>query len=238
MCQIPHEHQNHNHDHEHEHHNHEHNHGDEEDYINIPRLGEKASHFNVPTTMGTKTLNDYSNQWLILFSYNADFAPVSASELLDFAKYHGQFKALGTEILAISFDSLNSHIAWVLSLVDKTGVQISFPIATDVDGSLAMEYGMICEEENAHQTARCLYIIDDTQTVRYASYYPSEVGRNAAEVLRVLKALKKFNGSQMAAPAAWQEGDKGLMSPPTTVKEALDANADKNNLDWYFSLRD
>ena len=242
MCQASQENEHHHHDleHDHKHHHHEHENGcqHEEDYISILRLGEKAPHFHVLTTMGEKMLNDYSGQWLVLFSYNADFAPVSASELMDFAKYHEQFKALDAEILATSLYGLNSHIAWVLSLLDKTGIKINFPIAADVDGSLAMEYSMICEEENAYQTARCLYIIDDKQTVRYISYYPAEVGRSAAEVLRVLRALKKFDGSKMAAQAAWQEGDKGLMLAPTTVEEALATAADKNNIDWYFSFKD
>lgn len=235
MCNVhshEHEHGNHTHEHEHIHQmSSGHNHNHEEAYINVPRLGEKAPHFNVRTTMGQRLLTDYNGQWLVLFSYDSDFTPVSATELLHFAEYTDRFKALDAEILAVSSDSINSHIAWVLSLFTKSGVKIPFPLAADVSGAISFDYGLVCRAENAEQDARCLYIIDNTQTIRFASYYPAKVGRNALEILRVLNALKNFDGTDMAAPAAWHDGQAGIATAPETVDEAFLNSRNENRLD-------
>ena len=212
---------NHSHEHNHDGHtySHEHDHNHEEDFINVPRLGEKAPFFSARTTMGQRSLDDYNGRWLVLFSYGNNFTPVSATELLDFTRHFENFRALDAEILAVSGDSINSHIAWALSLGEKHGTKIPFPLVADVAGALSFDYGLICPNENNEQNARCLFIIDDTQKVRFASYYPTEVGRNASEVLRVLSALKTFTGTNMAAPASWQTGEEGVKNAPLTIDE-------------------
>jgi len=235
MCQT------HSHTHEHGENNHNHPSGShfehQEGLINIPRLGEAAPDFNVRTTMGWRSLADYRGRWLVLFSYSGDFTPVSATELQAFAKYHDKIVALGADILAVSMDSINSHIAWVLSLHEKCGTTIPFPLAADNEGIFSYDYGLICESENAEQNARCLFIIDDNQKIRYASYYPAEVGRSAIEVLRVLAALKNFSENRQAAPADWKIGQAGIVASPQTVEEALATAQDDSYIDWYLSMK-
>ena len=63
------------------------------------KLGQKMPEFNVQTTMGKISSNDYKGKWLILFSHPGDFTPVCTTEMIAFTKAHTYFKQLNTELL-------------------------------------------------------------------------------------------------------------------------------------------
>ena len=42
------------------------------------KIGQKAPSFQVTTTYGPKTLNDYQGKWLVFFSHPGDFTPVKS----------------------------------------------------------------------------------------------------------------------------------------------------------------
>ena len=50
---------------------------------------------------------------MILFSHPADFTPVCTTEFMTFATMSDEFKALNTELVGLSVDSLYAHIAWL-----------------------------------------------------------------------------------------------------------------------------
>jgi peroxiredoxin (alkyl hydroperoxide reductase subunit C) len=69
-------------------------------------------------------------------------------------------------------------------------------------------------------------------------YYPLNVGRNMAEIKRVLLALQTASEHGVACPLDWQPGDKVIVSAPKTI-EAL-AERKKSNLemvDWYLAKK-
>ena len=45
------------------------------------KIGQRAPEFEANTTMGRISLNDYTGQWLVLFSHPGDFTPVKSSSL-------------------------------------------------------------------------------------------------------------------------------------------------------------
>ena len=45
------------------------------------KIGQRAPEFEANTTMGRVSLNDYTGQWLVLFSHPGDFTPVKSSSL-------------------------------------------------------------------------------------------------------------------------------------------------------------
>ena len=98
----------------------------------FPRLGEPAPDFEAITTQGTIKLEDYKGSWLILFSHPADFTPVCTTEFMAFAEIYEELQKRGVELLGLSIDSVNSHIAWVRNVEEKTGVKIPFPIIADL----------------------------------------------------------------------------------------------------------
>ena len=65
---------------------------------------------------------------------------------------------------------------------------LSFPLASDLDGSVARAYGVYQERE--HVAVRGLFIIDPEGLVQYQVVHNLSVGRRSQEVLRVLAALQ------------------------------------------------
>src|ERR1700736_3794027 len=96
-----------------------------------PLLHDHAPDFVTRTTMGERRLSSYRGKWLVFFSHPADFTPVCTSEFIAFAKAYPKFQAAGCDLLALSVDSLFSHLAWARNIHLQFGVEIPFPIAED-----------------------------------------------------------------------------------------------------------
>ena len=80
----------------------------------MPLIGDKAPSFEAVTTQGpVKFPEDYAGKWVILFSHPADFTPVCTTEFMTFGSMIDEFKALSTELVGLSVDSIYSHIAWL-----------------------------------------------------------------------------------------------------------------------------
>ena len=80
----------------------------------MPLIGDIAPNFTAVTTQGTIHFpDDYKGKWVILFSHPADFTPVCTTEFMTFASMMDDFKALNTELVGLSVDSLYAHIAWL-----------------------------------------------------------------------------------------------------------------------------
>lgn len=202
----------------------------------FPRLNEKAPDFEAKTTHGVRKLADYEGKWLVLFSHPADFTPVCTTEFMGFAKHYDEFKAMNTELLGLSIDSLFSHIAWVRSIKDKFGVEIKFPIIEDLSMSVAKAYGMIHPGAADTSAVRATFIIDPKGILRAMVYYPMSNGRSIAEFVRVVKALQESDKSGFATPENWQPGDACIIPPPKTTSDAeARMSSEHDVVDWYFS---
>lgn len=203
-----------------------------------PRLNEPAPAFDAPTTHGRKKLQDYRGKWLILFSHPADFTPVCTTEFIAFAKRHDDFAALNTELLGLSIDSHYSHIAWVLNIKEKFGVDVRFPIIADLNMAVAQAYGMIQPGASDTAAVRATFIIDPEGVLRAMVYYPMNAGRSVAEIHRPLVALQTADAHKCAMPENWVPGDEVIVPTPATP-EAARARAGEgyNTVDWYFSTR-
>jgi len=206
----------------------------------LPRLGSAAPQFKAMTTHGEVKLEDYKGKWVILFSHPADFTPVCTTELMEFAKLEPKFRELNTQLIGLSVDSNFSHLAWVRNIEEKFGVKINFPIIADLDKGVATAYGMIMPGESQTETSRCVFFIDDKQNVRAMIYYPMVTGRNMEEILRVVQALQMNAKNAVACPANWRPGDKVIVPPPKTQKDAEERVKDKSMevTDWYFSKKE
>src|ERR1700722_16995592 len=90
-------------------------------------IGSPAPSFSTRTTMGKRSLDDYRGRGLVFFSHPADFTPVCTSEFVAFSKAYQSFQALGSDLLALSVDSLYSHIASRGSIHERFGVTVPMP---------------------------------------------------------------------------------------------------------------
>ncbi|WP_114966637.1 peroxiredoxin [Alkalilacustris brevis] len=206
--------------------------------IPMPRLNEQAPDFDAPTTHGQKKLADYRGKWLVLFSHPSDFTPVCTTEFIGFARRQDDFAALDAELLGLSIDSVHSHIAWVLSIKEKFGVEIKFPIIADLNMKAASAYGMIQPGASDTAAVRATFIIDPEGVLRAMVYYPMNAGRSVDEIHRLLVALQTADENACAMPENWVPGQPVIVPAPKTP-EAAEARASEgyDTVDWYFSTR-
>ena len=132
----------------------------------LPRLGEPVPAFEAMTTQGKVSFPaDYKGKWVILFSHPADFTPICTSEVLTFGARTAEFKALNCELIGLSVDSRNSHIAWLRTIREKIeykgirNLDIRFPLIADLTMDVARRYGMI--QPGASTTAAVRTVFDE-----------------------------------------------------------------------------
>ncbi len=218
-----------------------------EEYTRMPTIGESAPAFEAVTTQGTiRFPEDYKGKWVILFSHPADFTPVCTTEFMTFASMLEEFRALNTELIGLSVDSLYAHIAWLrkiqeLEWKDKRHVEVTFPLIEDIRMEVAHKYGMIQPGASNTQAVRAVFVIDPQAVIRTILYYPLTTGRNFDEIKRIVQALQIADEQNCATPADWRPGEDVIV--PTagscgTAKERMESS-DENQycLDWFLCFR-
>jgi len=196
------------------------------------RIGQTVPIFTARSTTGPFDLADYRGRWVMLFSHPADFTPVCTSEFVALAEAKEQFEALGCSLVAVSIDSLYSHLAWIRMIYDMTGTKVDFPIVEDPTMEIARAYGMIGTEADDAGTIRSSYFIDPDGVLVASQTYPVTVGRSIPELLRLLAALQKVRTGDVFVPVNWQPGDPLLKIPAET---AADIFAGERSSDWFYS---
>ncbi|GAB4030106.1 MAG: peroxiredoxin [Elusimicrobiota bacterium] len=215
---------------------------------NVPLIGEDAPSFTAETTMGKINFPaDYKGKWVILFSHPADFTPVCTTEFMTFAKMQDEFKALNTELIGLSIDSVYSHIAWARTIKEKAqykgmkNMEIKFPIIADLKMDVARKYGMIQESASDTKAVRAVFFIDPAGKIRALIYYPLSNGRNFDEIKRLLTAMQTADKYNVATPADWRPGDEVIVPPPAscgTAKERVEKKDPGLRCDdWFFCFK-
>lgn len=206
----------------------------------MPRIGDQAPDFEAVTTIGNIKMSEFAkDKWTVMFSHPADFTPVCTTEMSGFAQRKGEFEALNTELLGLSIDSVHSHLGWVDSVKENTGVYMDFPIIADIDMKVSKLYGMLQPNENETSAVRAVFFIDPTKKIRLIMYYPLNVGRNMDEILRALEALQFSDENGAACPLDWKKGDKAIVPPPKTLKAYEERLADDSveKTTWYLAKK-
>ena len=216
-------------------------------YHRMPLIGDKAPSFTAVTTQGTINFpEDYQGKWVILFSHPADFTPVCTTEFMTFATMADEFKAMNTELVGLSIDSLYSHIAWLrkiqeLEWNDMKNVEVKFPLIEDIRMEVANKYGMVQPGQSTTQAVRAVFVIDPKGVIRTVLYYPMSTGRNFDEIKRIVQALQKADSDSVATPADWRPGQDVIV--PTAgscgvAKERMEsADEDTYCLDWFMCFK-
>jgi hypothetical protein len=219
----------------------------EETRVTMPLIGEDAPAFDAVTTQGEIHFPaDYKGKWVILFSYPADFTPVCTTEFMTFGSMMEEFKAINTELIGLSVDSLYAHIAWLRKIQElewngKKHINVTFPLIEDIRMEVANKYVMIQPGASNTQAVRAVFIIDPNAKIRTILYYPLSTGRNFDEIKRIILALQKTDAQNCATPADWRPGDDIIVPPAGscgTAKERMDnQNEDQYCLDWFLCFR-
>ncbi|EGA88045.1 Prx1p [Saccharomyces cerevisiae VL3] len=70
------------------------------------------------------------------------------------------------------------------------------------------------------KTVRSVFVIDPKKKIRLIFTYPSTVGRNTSEVLRVIDALQLTDKEGVVTPINWQPADDVIIPPSVSNDEA------------------
>ena len=128
----------------------------------------------------------YAGKWLVVFFWPKDFTFVCPTEIIGFGDINGEFADRDAQLLGASTDSDFVHLAWRESREDLG--KSPFPWLSDIKRELATSLGVL--DKNAGVALRATFIVDPEGIIRWASVNDLSVGRNPAEVLRVLDALQ------------------------------------------------
>ena len=149
--------------------------------------------------VGRYRLKDYHGGWVVLFFYPADFSFICPTEVTGFQKCCPDFRATGCEVLGVSVDSPETHLAWAKELGG-----IDYPLLSDQGKAVSRAYGALDEREG--RGLRATFMIDPDGVIQYALASHRNVGRSVEETLRVLKALQ----TGRHCPAGWRPGEPTL----------------------------
>ena len=192
-------------------------------------------HFLIHTTEGDRSYpRDFQRGWTLLFYYEGDFLPVSATELLGLAALAPAFGQQDCTILCLSPDRIPSHLAFLETLnryrLAEYPAPITFPLGSDPSGTLR-------ERLQLAEGKKYIWLIAPDGEPKAQFCYPFEVGANFTEILRTLSALQ----TQKPTPCGWVPGANTLCLPPSTRSESchhMTATEREGGIaiDWYLSF--
>ncbi|KAF0682747.1 Aste57867_25150 [Aphanomyces stellatus] len=179
------------------------------------------------------SLDDYKGKWLVMFFYPFDFTFVCPTEIVSFSDSVGQFKAINTEVIAVSTDSHHTHLAWIKTPRDKGGLgEMKIPIVADVSKRISGDYGVLVNDEDDDMfgaALRGLFIIDPKGIIRSIQINDDQVGRSVDETLRILKAFQYATSHPgEVCPANWKPGSKTIKADQEAKYDFFDATYGKH----------
>ncbi|AFI63068.1 peroxiredoxin [Bifidobacterium animalis subsp. animalis MCC 1489] len=171
---------------------------------NLIDFSVEAYHDGALETIGKE---DLLGHWSLLFFYPAGFSFVCPTELEDLQDHYAEFKKAGCEIYSVSCDTQWVHKAWH-DANEKIG-KVQYPMLADTTGKLARDLKTYNEESGLAE--RGDFIIDPEGKVVAYEVISSNVGRNAEEILRRVKASQfVYEHGDQVCPAKWEPGDETL----------------------------
>lgn len=178
-------------------------------------LGVEFPNFEVNTTIGKFKLHDFlGDSWALICSHPADFTPVCTTEIARMAQLVKETDARNVKVCFLSCDPVESHKEWVKDIEEYSGCKVGFPIIDDDKNEISAKVGMNEEGLDKFQTVRGVFVLDPKKKVRATICYPTTVGRNFDEVIRLIDALQlTTKNTEVATPAGWKQGDEVLVKP-------------------------
>jgi len=196
-------------------------------------VGREAPDFTVSAVLGSGEIVDTFNlkeaikgKYGLIFFYPLDFTFVCPSELIALDNAIDEFRQRNVEVIAVSIDSQFTHNAWRNTPVDKGGIgPVKFTLAADIAHHICRSYGV--EHPEAGVAFRGAFIIDKEGIVRSQIVNDLPLGRDMAEILRIIDALQFTEQHGEVCPANWKKGDIGMKASPEGVAKYLAENADR-----------
>jgi len=146
---------------------------------------------------------DLRGKWSVVFFYPADFTFVCPTELGDLADHYAELQGLGVEVYSVSTDTHFVHKAWH-EASDTIG-KIPYPMIGDPSGAITNNFDVMRPGQGVAE--RATFVIDPDGVIQILEISCEGVGRNAAELLRKIKAAQYVRTHPgEVCPAKWEEG--------------------------------
>jgi peroxiredoxin len=148
--------------------------------------GTPAPNFELRSTPDqTVSLSEFRGQPIILVFYPEDWSPVCSDQLGLYQAVLPEFQRYGAALMAISVDSVWSHLAFAR---DRN---LHFPLLADFHpkGEVSRIYGAYRAQDGT--TERALFVIDASGVIAWSYVSPVGVNPGADGILRALESLPK-----------------------------------------------
>ena len=150
---------------------------------------------------------DVKGKWSVFFFYPADFTFVCPTELEDLQDKYAELQALGAEVFGVSTDTHFSHKAWA-DTSPAIG-KVKYYLVGDQNHTLTKQFDNL--REGVGLADRGTFVTDPDGVIQLVEVTPEGVGRNAAELVRKVKAAKYWREHPgQVCPAKWEEGSETL----------------------------
>ncbi|GAA4699596.1 alkyl hydroperoxide reductase subunit C [Nocardioides conyzicola] len=179
----------------------------------MPQIGSTITPFQLNAYRNGEFIEvnerDFAGRWNVLMFYPGDFTYVCPTELEDLAEHYDEFAKLGVEVYSASTDSHFAHKVWhdSSSAVGK----VQFAMLADPALRFARAFDVLVEQTG--QALRGTFVIDPEGVIRVLEVHDDGVGRNAAELLRKVKAAQYVaTHPGEVCPAKW-DNDEAALAP-------------------------
>ena len=202
--------------------------------------GSKAPIFKAPAVIDGQTIvQDFSlaqfldRQAVLFFFYPKDFTFVCPTEIIAFQEQLEAFAERGVAVVGCSTDTEETHLAWLKTPRGQGGIQgVTYPIVADTSKVIAANYGVLggtwgYDEQDSmvfHGNPvayRGAFFIDKQGIVRHETINDLSLGRNVAEMLRVVDMWHHVEKFGEVCPANWQEGQEAMQATQESVARYL-----------------
>ncbi|CAH8635523.1 unnamed protein product [Schistosoma bovis] len=162
--------------------------------LRVRRVCSRAPAFSTKSlqngTKGVTRLEDYVGKYLVAIFYPSNFLKLSSQELLNFNSYLSNFQEINCEILAISPDSLESHIAWYCAPIQKNGLgeNVHFPLLEDKNMRICKAYGVSNEDNGS--ALMSIFVIDTNGLIRITVCLDKGIHVSVKDILRMVRDLQ------------------------------------------------
>lgn len=149
------------------------------------KIGDIAPIVELPGDTGQfYKLSDYRGKKVILYFYPKDDTSGCTAEACDFRDHHPSFTQINAVILGISRDTPETHNKF------KDKYNLTFPLLSDVDGSVCMSYGTWVEKsmygKKYFGIERSTFLIDEQGIIRHI-WRKVKVNDHIQDILKTLE---------------------------------------------------
>ena len=158
------------------------------------KVGDRVPEFTLPAVEGEERsefrIRDYLGKQNVVVTFHPlDWTPTCESQLPILDSLHAKFAEAGGQLLDISVDSIESHLAWQRKEIGM----MRFPLCSDFypHGEVTRQFGILREEPPVPGISeRAAFIVDKAGVIRFAKVYPIDQLPNVEELLQALRELR------------------------------------------------